>query len=62
MWWTLARDTNSDNIGEVSREGLVFVEEVYSSIHALKALNPNSDFTDQNPLFCGTIIILTVMI
>ena len=29
-------------------EGLVFVEEVYSSINSLKALNPNRDFTDQN--------------
>ena len=27
---------------------MVFVEEVYSSINSLKALNPNRDFTDQN--------------
>ena len=43
IWWTLARDTNSDNIVEVIlpeislAEGLIFVEEVYSSIHSLKA-------------------------
>ena len=54
IWWTLARDTNCDNIVEVIlpeislAEGLVFVEEVYSSINSLKALNPNRDFTDQN--------------
>ena len=48
------RDTNCDNIVEVIlpeislAEGLVFVEEVYSSINSLKALNPNRDFTDQN--------------
>ena len=55
IWWTLARDTNSDNIIEVIlpevslAEGLVFVEEVYSSIQSLKILNPNSrDFTVQN--------------
>ena len=48
IWWTLARDTNSDNIVEVIlpevsvAEGLIFVEEVYSSIHSLKALNPNA--------------------
>ena len=54
IWWTLARDTNSDNIvkvilPEVSlAEGLVFVEEVYSSIQSL-ILNPNSrDLTVQN--------------
>ena len=41
IWWTLARDTNSDNIVEVIlpeislAEGLIFVEEVYSSIHSL---------------------------
>ena len=30
-------------------EGLVFVEEVYSSIQSFKILNPNSrDFTVQN--------------
>ena len=52
----LARDTNCDNIVEVIlpeislAEGLVFVEEVYSSINSLKALYPNRDFTDQNPL------------
>ena len=52
IWWTLARDTNSDNIVEVIQpevsltEGLDFVEEVYSSIQSLKILNPNSrDFT-----------------
>ena len=39
---------NSDNIVEVIlpevsvAEGLIFVEEVYSSIHSLKALNPNA--------------------
>ena len=54
IWWTLARDTNCDNIVEVIlpeislAEDLVFVEEVYSSINSLKALNPNRDFTDQN--------------
>ena len=54
IWWTLARDTNCDNIVEVIlpeislAEGLVFVEEVYSSINSLKALNQNRDFTDQN--------------
>ena len=54
IWWTLARDTNCDNIVEVIlpeislAEGLVFVEEVYSSINYLKALNQNRDFTDQN--------------
>ena len=56
IWWTLARDTNSDNIvkvilSEVSlAEGLVFVEEVYSSIQSFKSKkHPNSrDFTVQN--------------
>ena len=55
IWWTLARDANSDNIvkvilPEVSlAEGLVFVEEVYSSIQSLKILNINSrNFTVQN--------------
>ena len=54
IWWTLARDTNSDNIvkvilPEVSlAEGLIFVEEVYSSIHSLKALNPNAVHTVKN--------------
>ena len=53
VWWTLARDTNSDNIVEVIlpevslAEGLVFVEKVYSSIKSLKILNPNSDYTVQ---------------
>ena len=53
IWWTLARDTNSDNIVEVIlpevslAEGLIFVEEVYSSIHSLKALNPISVQTVQ---------------
>ena len=53
--WTLARDTNSDNIVEVIlpevsvAEGLIFVEEVYSSIHSLKALNPNAVHTVKNP-------------
>ena len=55
IWWTLARDTNSDNIvkvilPEVSlAERLIFVEEVYSSIHSLKALNPNAVHTVKNP-------------
>lgn len=54
VWWTLARDTNSDNIVEVIipdvsvAEGLVFLEEVYSNISSLKILNPNSDCTVQN--------------
>ena len=54
VWWTLARDTNSDSIVEVIlpdvsvAEGLVFIEEVYSNINSLKILNPNSDFTVQN--------------
>ena len=54
IWWTLARDTNSDNIVEVIlpdvsvAEGLVFIQEVYSNINSLKILNPNSDSTVQN--------------
>ena len=54
IWWTLARDTNSDNIVEVIlpevsvAEGLIFVEEVYSSIHSLKALYPNAVHTVKN--------------
>ena len=53
IWWTLARDTNCDNIVEVNlpevslAEGLIFVEEVYSSIHSFKALNPISVQTVQ---------------
>ena len=30
-------------------EGLIFVEEVYSSIYSLKALNPNAVHTVKNP-------------
>ena len=61
IWWTLARDTNCDNIVEVIlpeislAEGLVFVEEVYPSINSLKALNQNRDFTDQNSVLLQDI-------
>ena len=67
IWWTLARDTNCDNIVEVIlpeislAEGLVFVEEVYSSINSLKALIKIETSQIRIQFCCRTLITTTVM-